>query len=163
MSLQPKPSTGRTAPSKALRRVGWARSWSLALLLLVVAAVHLNLYAGEGYRFIPTIGTLFLLTAIFAVVSAAAVVVSSSSSVAAASGLFSLSVLGGYLLTLLLPHGLFGFKEPGVSYAGWISILAEVAIALLAASGILLRRTPPPSGRHMPGTGRDVRAGSVRS
>ena len=111
---------------------------SSGLLLLVVAAVHLNLYAREDYDKIPTIGLLFLLTVISGVLLAVAVVVKPVGLVLASVGLFALSVLGGYVLSLTLPNGLFSFKEPGISYSGYISIAAEAA--LIALSLITLAR-----------------------
>jgi hypothetical protein len=102
------------------------------LLLLVVAAVHLNLYAREDYDKIPTIGLLFLLTVISGVSLAVAVVLKPVGLIRASTGLFALSVLGGYVLSLTLPNGLFGFKEPGVSYSGYISIVTEATLIALS-------------------------------
>jgi hypothetical protein len=104
--------------------------------LLVVGAVHLDLYAAEGYRRIPTIGWLFLLTVITSFGLAAANALSSHVLGRLASAAFVLSVLGGYLLTLLLPAGLFSFKEPGVSYSGAVSIAAEVVVAVGGLLGV---------------------------
>ncbi len=101
--------------------------------LLVIAAVHLNLYFREEYKEIPTVGWLFLLTGISCVLLAVAVLVRPWWLIEASAALFSLGVLGGYLLTLLLPEGLFSFKEPSVSYSGAVSIAAEAAVVLLSA------------------------------
>jgi len=109
------------------------------LLLLLIAGIHLNLYSREEYDKIPTVGVLFLLTAISAVVLAIAFLVRPWRLVEASSGLFALSVLGGYLLTLLLPDGLFGFKEPGISYSGVVSIAAE-ALTFFVSVVLLTRR-----------------------
>jgi hypothetical protein len=112
--------------------------WAASILLLVIAGIHLNLYAREGYRLIPTIGWLFLLTSIVAVVAAIAVVADKRAVVAVIVGLFSLSVLAGYILTLALPHGLFDFREPGISGSGSIAILAEVGTAIAVGIGLLV-------------------------
>lgn len=112
--------------------------WATSVLLLVIAGVHLNLYAGEGYRLIPTVGWLFLLTSIVAVVAAIAVVVDARPIVAVVVSLFSLSVLGGYVLTLALPHGLFDFRESGISDSGLATILAEVGTAFAVGIGLLV-------------------------
>ena len=110
----------------------WMRVVS-GLLLLVVAAVHLNLYAGEDYDRIPIVGWLFLLTAVSGVLLGAALLfLRPRRESEALAGLFALGVLGGYVLTLVLPDGLFSFKEPGVSYSGFISIAAESVIVLLS-------------------------------
>lgn len=118
------------------RSIGmWDARAVVVVGLLVVGAVHLNLYAGEGYNHIPTIGWLFLLTVITAFVLAGASALSSHLLIGLAAASFAASVLGGYLLTLLLPAGLFSFKEPGVSYSGAISIAAEVAVAVAGTRG----------------------------
>lgn len=103
-----------------------------AILLFVVTAIHLNLYLREDYNKIPTIGWLFLLTAVSGVVLAVGVLVRPRALTEAVAGLFAIGVLGAYLLTLLLPNGLFSFKEPGISYSGLFSIVAESAIVLLS-------------------------------
>lgn len=115
-----------------------ALSWRLAgaAFLLLTAGVHLYLYAAEQYRFIPTVGPLFIMTAVVGVVLAVAVLTIKRAIVDIFGALFTLSVLGGYLLTLYLPYGLFLFKEPGISYSGGLAIFAEVgaAVTLLVAA-----------------------------
>lgn len=106
--------------------------WGAAFLLLVIAAVHLNLYFREEYNKIPTVGWLFLLTGISGVLLAIAFLVRPWWLVTASAGMFALGVLGGYVLTLLLPEGLFSFKELSISYSGAISIAAEGAVILLS-------------------------------
>lgn len=122
------------------RPVGWV----LGLLLLVVAAVHVDLYAAAGYRFIPTIGWLFLLTAVVAAALAAVLAVQPIRAVAVAAGLFCLGVLGGYVLSLTLPDGIFSFREPGVSVAGWVAIVAEAGVALVAGGSLWTSRPSEP-------------------
>ncbi len=137
---RPHPSASRASRvARALvagRRA--ALPWRLAgaALLLLVSGVHLYLYAAEEYHFIPTVGPLFMMTAVVAVVLAVAVVTVQRPIVDIVGALFALSVLGGYLLTLYLPDGLFLFKEPGIYYSGGLSIFAEVgtAVTLLAAA-----------------------------
>lgn len=130
-----------------------------AALLVVTAVVHLNLYTREQYHDIPTIGWLFLLTVISAALLAVGLVAVPGRLVDRSASLFAVSVLGGYLLTLLLPHGLFAFKEPGVSYSGAIAIAAELgtALALVPALGRgighhrRLARTPAETGQNPAG------------
>jgi hypothetical protein len=112
--------------------------FAAATLLLVIAAIHLNLYLGEEYNKIPTIGVLFLLTAISATLLAAALLVRPTWLFEASAGVFALGVLGSYLLCLLLPGGLFSFKEPGVAYSGAASIAAEAGTVVISA--LLIRR-----------------------
>jgi hypothetical protein len=102
---------------------------SVVVGLVVVAVVHLNLYLGEGYRHIPTIGWLFLLTVVSAFGLALATAVSSRPVLELAAAGLALGVLGGYVLTLALPMGLFSFREPGISYSGGVAIAAEVLVA----------------------------------
>lgn len=105
-----------------------------ALLLVTIAVVHLNLYSREYYDKIPTVGWLFLLTLISGFLLAVVQLIRTSWLVELSITGFAAGVLGGYLLTLLLPMGLFNFHEPGVSYSGAISIAAEVGVILLAGT-----------------------------
>ena len=105
-----------------------------AALLAATAGIHLDLYL-TGYRSIPTIGWLFLLQVIAALVLALAVLVTGSRLAAAAGAGFALSTLGGYLLTVWI--GLFGFKEVRTTagiVAGIIEVAAFAALAVFAAS-----------------------------
>jgi predicted lipoprotein with Yx(FWY)xxD motif len=105
-------------------------------LLAATGAIHLDLYL-TGYRTIPTIGVLFLLQIIAAFVLAAVVLLGSRLG-AAAGALFSLSTLGGYLLTVWF--GLFGFREVRTT-AGIVAGVIEIAaFAVLAAMAL----TPGP-------------------
>ncbi|MHB8328517.1 MAG: hypothetical protein ACYDD6_02615 [Acidimicrobiales bacterium] len=111
-----------------------------AALLVVIALVHLNLYAREHYREIPTVGWLFLLTVVSAVALAVGLLVRPGWLVEMSAVLFAAGVVGGYLLTLFLPHGLFEFKEPGVSWSGGLSLAAEVGTMLVLAVSMWRRR-----------------------
>lgn len=126
--------------------------WTVSALLGAVAAVHLDLYFDGGYRFIPVIGWLFLLTSAVALLLALAVALRPHPMLAAAAGVFCLGVLGGYVLSLVLPDGIFQFRETAVSAAGYVSIVAESGVAVLAALWVvsvrpLRRRLAHPSLR----------------
>jgi hypothetical protein len=108
-----------------------------ALLLVTVAVVHLNLYSREYYDKIPTVGWLFLLTVISGFLLAVVQLMRTTWLIELSIIGFAAGVLGGYLLTLLLPMGLFNFHEPGVSYSGAISIAAEVGVILLAGTSAI--------------------------
>jgi hypothetical protein len=108
-----------------------------ALLLLAITAIHLNLYWSQTYNRIPTIGWLFLLTGISGVLLAIAEVIRPGLLVDTSAFLFAAGVLGGYLLTLWLPDGLFKFKEPDVSGWGAIAIVVEVGVMLVAGCSAL--------------------------
>src|ERR1700735_5651556 len=128
----------------AVRRAG-------AGLLFATGAIHLDLYL-TGYRTIPTIGWLFLLQVIAAFGLGVAVLalplVGRAAAerpvrlVAAAAAGFSLSTLGGYILSVWI--GLFGFKEVRTTagiVAGVIEVVAFVVLAALAAAPV-----PQPEG-----------------
>jgi hypothetical protein len=121
--------------------------------LVVVAAVHLNLYLGQGYRHIPTIGWLFLFTVVSAFGLAAAIAVSGQPVLALAAAALALGVLGSYVLTLVLPMGLFLFREPGISYSGGVSMAAEVLVAAAGLGGAWRGRTASAPGRGRTRTG----------
>ena len=122
----------------ALRAVGAAG-------LLLTSAVHLYLYWAELYRLVPTIGPLFLMAGIVAAVLGVTVLAVRNPLVDTFAAGFAAAVLGGYALALLLPHGIFGFAEPGVFYSGALAIAGEVAagaaLALSAARGLLAWRS----------------------
>ena len=111
-----------------------------SVLLVVIALIHLNLYSREHYRAIPTVGWLFLLTVISAALLAIVEAVHPTWFIDLSAGLFVLGVLGGYLLTLYLPSGLFQFKELGISYSGAISIAAEAGTAVVVGVALWHRR-----------------------
>ncbi|MEU6933593.1 hypothetical protein [Streptomyces sp. NPDC046385] len=80
-------------------------------LTATMAAIHLYLW-GDGYRYLATIGVLFLLNGIVGCVLAAALLVTPArflEPVAAVTALFTAGTLGA--LVLSLTTGLFGFKE----------------------------------------------------
>lgn len=121
---------GRSSQGRALRLAA-------SPLLLLTSGVHLYLYAGEAYRFIPTIGPLFLLTGVVAVVFAVALPLLERPLLDLLGAGFEVATLGAYILTLELPKGLFLFEEPGVSYSGGLAIFSEVgAAALLLAAAV---------------------------
>jgi len=112
---------------------GWLRGALLVAgpgLLIASGAIHLDLYL-TGYRTIPTIGTLFLLQVIAAFGLGLAVLALRSRLAAAAAAGFSLSTLGGYLLSVWI--GLFGFKEVRTTAGIVAGILEVAAFAALAA------------------------------
>jgi len=108
--------------------------------------MHLDLYL-TGYRSIPVIGWLFLLQVIAAFGLATAVLVSGSRLAAVACAGFTLSTLGGYLLSVWI--GLFGFKEIRTTagiVAGLVEVAAFATLAVLALSPATQRQ---PAGTLM--------------
>lgn len=117
-------------------------------LVVATGATHLDLYL-TGYRSIPTVGWLFLLQVIAAFGLAVLIVATKSRLVAAASAGFSISTLGGYLLSVWV--GLFGFKEVRTTagiVAGVIEVVAFAVLALVAVE---------PRGRWGAGSARPTR------
>ena len=110
-----------------------ARSESRALrtgtaaLLAVIGAVHLHLWFA-GYRNLHTIGPLFLVAVVAAAMLATVVLVRINTVIAAAAALFVAGTLAANILSLLLPDGIFNFKEVGISYSGGFAIAAELGV-----------------------------------
>jgi hypothetical protein len=102
-------------------------------LLIVISVVHLHLWLG-GYRYLATIGPLFLLDVIFAALFALVVAVRLNIVVAFGAASLAAGTLGANALSLLLPKGLFQFKEVGVSYSGGFAIASEVGVVVLLGS-----------------------------
>jgi predicted lipoprotein with Yx(FWY)xxD motif len=116
-------------------------------LLVATGAIHLDLYL-TGYRSIPTIGWLFLLQVIAAFGLGLGTIVSQSQVIAATGAIFSLSTLGGYLLSLRI--GLFGFREVRTGsgiVAGVIEVAAFAVLAWLALRSPANRQPGHPAGR----------------
>jgi hypothetical protein len=104
--------------------------WGTTSLLIVIGIVHLHLW-WVGYRALPIIGPLFLLTVVAAGLIAAFTSVQLNWVTATVAASFAASALAAYLMSLLLPHGLFDFEEVGVSYSGAISIASELGVIVL--------------------------------
>jgi hypothetical protein len=105
-----------------------------ALALLATGAIHLWLYLDRGYRFIPNIGVLFVLTAVACVLLTVALGLTRRVGIALLGAGFLLSVLGGYVLAATV--GVFGFVESGQATAAWLAGVVEVggAVALVAGA-----------------------------
>lgn len=129
-----------------------------ALGVLVTGVDHLEQYSVDNYSTVPTVGTLFLLNFIAAVVLTVGLVapldrvvgryVDALRALFAAGG-FSLGVLSLVALFVSETSGLFGFVEHGYRMAIVVAIVAEAAAAVflavfLAANGY--GRPKPPHG-----------------
>src|SRR5580692_3580834 len=138
------------APDKRATTTDRALRWGAAVLLIVISIVHLHLWLG-GYRYLATIGPLFLLDVIFAALLAVVVAVRLNVVVAFGAASLAAGTLGANVLSLLLPKGLFRFKEVGVSYSGGFAIASEAGVVVLLATWAYLYgrsgdlRTPPRS------------------
>jgi hypothetical protein len=119
-----------------------------ALSLLAVGVDHLEQYYVDYYRAVPTIGTLFLLN----FVSALLVSVCLMAPVRRIAGRFAgpvvtllaiggIAIAGGTLAGLLISEnaGLFGFMEHGYRGAILLSIAFDVAAVTFLAAFLVLR------------------------
>ena len=124
-----------SAPKRSLRVVA-------VLALLGIGIVHLNLYARQDYHFIPTIGPLFIVTAVAAGLIAIGFAVRPHWVLALAGISLSVGTLAGYIWTL--EGTLFKFHEPGVSTSGVLAIIFEIVATAALAAWILLSKDPVP-------------------
>jgi predicted lipoprotein with Yx(FWY)xxD motif len=134
----PKTKTSELAAAGRWLRLGLRLAG--AGLLIAIASVHLDLYL-TGFRNIHVIGPLFLFQVIAAFGLAAIVLVTGSRLAAAAGGLFALSTLGGYLLTVWI--GLFGFREVRTTAGIVAGVLEVAAFGVLAAYSLMPGRGAP--------------------
>ena len=104
--------------------------WGITALLAVIGLVHLHLWQ-DGYRTLPTIGPLFLVAVFSAGLIALLTSVQLNWITGVLAACFATGTLVANLASLLLPHGLFEFKEVGVSYSGGIAIASELAVVVL--------------------------------
>jgi hypothetical protein len=111
-----------------------------ALLMLDSGVIHVRLWADGGYRGIAVIGPLFLVQGVAGILLAVALgVFRRLGLIIAGAGLMAATAVG---LLLSVYVGLFGFRESmAVPYAG-MSLVEEVAGAILlaAAAAIVLAR-----------------------
>ena len=100
--------------------------------------IHLYLWGKQyGYRDVPTIGPLFLIQGIAAILMGLIVIVSRQAGVLlVAAGMLVASVVA---LVLAIEVGLFGFKDSWLAPYAWTTLYEEIAggIVLLAAAGVL--------------------------
>lgn len=142
-----------------LRAAGW-RSWTAAAgtvtgaaLVATSGAIHLDLWLGT-YRYIPTIGPLFVFQAAAALASSGALLAWRRLATAAVSLVLMAATAGGYLISV--NAGLFGFTDTFSAPLGVASLAVEAAAVLvLAGTAVLARpwRPAPRPGREAPTTG----------
>ena len=100
--------------------------------------IHLYLWGKQyGYRDVPTIGPLFLLQGIVAILLGVLVIVSRRVLVLIlAGGMLAVSVVA---LVLAIEVGLFGFRDSWLAPYAWTTFYEEIvgAVLLLSASGVL--------------------------
>lgn len=121
-----------------------------ALAVLATGVAHIEQYAVDNYSTVPTIGTLFLLNFIGAVVIAVGLVTPLGGlagryadviRAAFAVGGIGLGVLSLAGLFVSETTGLFGFVEHGYRMAIVVAIAVEVAAAVLLTVFLLINGT----------------------
>lgn len=144
-------------PLRALRILGWgpahvrppAARWAVnilapagAVLIIASAIIHLRLWA-QGYRGISVIGPLFLAQGVVSIPFAVAIGVFRRLGLMAAGAALMASTAVGLVLSAQV--GLFGFKDSlAAPYAG-MSLVTEIAAAILLAAGAVLIAAARPS------------------
>ena len=134
-----------------------------ALAVLATGIAHIEQYSVDNYSTVPTIGTLFLLNFIAAIVIAVGLIVplrrvagrytETVRAVMAAAGIgFALASLAGLFISET--SGLFGFVEHGYRMAIVVAIAVEVAATAFLAIFLLANGT---------GLRRDRNTGRVRA
>jgi hypothetical protein len=131
-----------TTTTKREATVARAALYLGALAVLATGVLHIQQYYGQSYSTIPTIGTLFFLNFVSAVVVAVGLVaplgrVAGRYAEAVRAG-FAVSGIGiavGSLVGLFVSEssGLFGFVEHGYRTAIVLAIVAEVAAVVFLA------------------------------
>lgn len=120
-------------PRRLTKSTGWVATAAFVvggLLLVWSAYIHVRLWKSEGYRHIPTIGTLFILQSYAGMVIGIAVVSVRRIWVAMLGAAFAISTMAGFLLTVGV--GLFGFQDT------WSAPFAKEAFLIESASIVLL-------------------------
>lgn len=121
--------------------------WRVAVTVMVAGGagctaasgvIHLYLWGKQyGYRDVPTIGPLFLLQGIAAIlIGLLAIVTRRVAALLVAAGLLVVSVVA---LVLAVEVGLFGFRDSWLAPYAWTSFYEEIVggVLLLAAAGVL--------------------------
>jgi hypothetical protein len=106
-------------------------------LLVWMGWIHLHLW-NEGYKHLPSIGTLFLLNFIFSVVLAVAVILVPVRYLAVVAGAAALMVAGTLVsLVISINIGLFGFQDSYAAPFAHLSLWVEVAaLVVLMATAV---------------------------
>lgn len=121
-----------------------------ALAVLATGVAHIEQYSVDNYSTVPTIGTLFLLNFIGAIVIAAGLIAplrrvtgryTDAVRAVLAVGGIGLSVLSLAGLFVSETTGLFGFVEHGYRMAIVVAIVVEVTATILLAAFLLTNGT----------------------
>jgi hypothetical protein len=147
------PTSHRSIVAQAFRYLG-------ALAVLATGIAHIEQYSVDGYSTVPTIGTLFLLNFIAAIVIAIGLIAPlqraterHTDAVRAVLAVGGIGLGVGSLAGLFISEtsGLFGFTEHGYRMAIVVAIAVEVAATLFLAAFLVANGT----GRQKPARVRD--------
>ena len=145
--VAPLPTRHRAIVAQAFRYLG-------ALAVLATGVAHIEQYSVDNYSTVPTIGTLFLLNFIAAIVIAAGLIAPLrritgryTDAVRAVLAVGGIGLAVGSLVGLFVSEttGVFGFVEHGYRMAIVVAIAVEVAatmflLAFLVANGAGLQK-----------------------
>jgi hypothetical protein len=129
-----------TPPSARRSAVAQAALYLGTIAVVAIGVVHLQQYSANGYSTVPTIGTLFFLNFVAAIVIAAGLVAPlgrvAGRYAGAVRAAFAVSGIGLGALSLVAlfiseGSGLFGFVEHGYRTAIVVAMVAEIAAVVL--------------------------------
>ena len=141
--MSANPSTASARPAYTTRHqpaIAQAALYLGALAVLATGVVHIQQYYGQDYSTIPTVGTLFFLNFVAAVVIAIGLIAPlgrvTPRYADAIRSLFAIGGIGLGVLSLIAlfiseGSGLFGFVENGYRTAIVLAMVAEIAATLL--------------------------------
>lgn len=135
-----RPWTGPVhQPLEPVRSLGSMAAWAGAVLIVLSALVHLHLWS-TGYRYIPTIGPLFLAQGVAGIVLAVVLAILRHPVTALLGAGYALATIAGLLISV--NFGLFGFQDSIDAPYAQLSLAIETAAAviLLAATVAMVRR-----------------------
>jgi hypothetical protein len=134
-------SRGIGRPLSVVITVGFVAA---GLLLAWSGYIHFNLWRSDGYRHIASIGPLFFVQSITAVLLGVLVMTVRQVWTAAVGAGFALSTMLGFLISV--EHGLFGFKDSWEAPFARQAFAIDVAtIAMLTIVGLICLAFSVPS------------------
>lgn len=104
--------------------------WLGAVLVLISGVEHLHLW-DIAYRHVATIGPLFIVQGVVAIVLAVALAAGLRFFLVLSGLAFMAGTIVGFILALTT--GLFGFKLPSISNLAWFTLVVEIAAILVLA------------------------------